>query len=315
MLDPIIYTIRIGSIELPIRWYGLLVVIGALFAAWYATWYFKRKGEDHEIVWDVMVWLLIGGIIGARIWYVIADMIGGHTRYFDDPIQIVMINQGGLNILGGVVVGALVAWFYTRRYKIDFWLLVDAAAPGLLIGQAIGRLGNYINQELYGPPTELSWGIQIDAEHRLFPWNDILEYPFETTFFHPTFAYEMAWNLIFAAILIYFVVAKGDKIRTGIIAGSWLIIAGVGRMWIELFRPDQPSFFGAPFSTSTVISGLFALIGLFIVLVKMGKIQVPFMQEGAYEYAIADKKLTRLEREQLRRQRREERRQQPPSKD
>ena len=283
-IDPILFTIQLGSIQIPIRWYGLLIVTGALAAAWYAAWYVRRRGQNPDIVWDAMVWLLISGIIGARIWYVVADIIGGNSRYLDDPVQILLINQGGLNILGGVMVGVVVLWYYCKRYNVDFWLLADGLAPGLLLGQAIGRFGNFINQELYGPPTTLPWGIPIDASHRLPPWDDITLYPVETTRFHPTFAYEALWNIIMFAVIVFMVRRYGDRIRSGTITGLWFIIAGIGRTWIEFFRPDQPRFFGTPVSTSTVVSIIFALVGVFIVLVKNEKINVSFMKPGTVGY-------------------------------
>ena len=283
-IDPILYTIRLGALQIPIRWYGLLIVAGAITAAYYAAWYVKRRGRNPDLVWDAMVWLLISGIIGARIWYVVSDIIGGHTRYLDDPIQILLINQGGLNILGGVMVGVVVCWYFAKRQYVDFWLLADAFGPGLLIGQAIGRFGNLINQELYGPPTNLPWGIRIDGSHRLAPWNDLTQFPVDTTRFHPTFAYEALWNVVMFGLIVWFVTRKGDQIRTGTIAGLWFLIAGVGRVWVELFRPDQPRFFGTAVSTSTVVSILFALIGIFIILVKNEKISVPFMKPGNVGY-------------------------------
>ena len=285
MIDPILFNINLGFTVIPIRWYGLLIVIGALAAAFYASWYVKRKERDPNIVWDAMIWLLIAGIVGARIWYVIADIIGGNTRYLDDPISMLYITQGGINILGGIMVGAIAGWYYAKRNQIDMWLLADAVGPALLIGQAIGRLGNYINQELYGPPTTLPWGIPIAAEHRIPPWNDLVQYPVETTLFHPTFAYQMIWNLVFAGVLIYLVVKHGDKLKTGVIAGSALLIAGVGRTWLEAyFRPDQPRFFGLGVSTSMIVAIIFALFGLFIILVKTGRLKVSFMQPGSTEY-------------------------------
>jgi phosphatidylglycerol:prolipoprotein diacylglycerol transferase len=302
MLDPIIFTITLGDIQIPVRWYGLLVVTGALVGAWYAAWYIKRKGEDPNIVWDALIWLLISGIVGARIWYVLADIIGGNRRYLDDPLSIFYINQGGLNILGGLMLAALVGWYFARRQKVDFWLLADAVGPGLLIGQAIGRLGNYINQELYGPPTTLPWGIPIEQVHRMPPWNDMAQFPFETTRFHPTFAYEMIWNLLFAGLVIWLIVKKGDALKTGVIAATCLIIAGVGRTWIELFRPDQPRFFETPLSTSMLVSIIFTLLGIFILLVKLGKINVPFMQTGSTNYA--RRPVRRPPRERIRRQER-----------
>jgi phosphatidylglycerol:prolipoprotein diacylglycerol transferase len=286
MIDPILFSIDLGFTQLTVRWYGILIVLGTLAAAYYASWYIKRKGQDPTIAWDMLIWVLISGIIGARLWYVIADIIGGNPRYLDDPVSIILINQGGLNILGGIVVAVVVGWYFAKQNQIDFWLLADAVGPGFLIGQAIGRWGNFINQELYGPPTTLPWGVQIEPQHRIPPWNDLTLYPFETTTFHPTFFYEMIWNLIFAGVLIYLIVKGGDKIRSGVIAGSALLASAVGRALLEIYlRPDQPSFFGLGVSTSFIISIIFALVGLFIILVKSGRIQVSFMESGTTEYA------------------------------
>ena len=153
-----------------------------------------------------------------------------------------------------------------------------------LIGQAIGRLGNYINQELYGPPTTLPWGLSIEPAHRIPPWNDLEQYPVETTRFHPTFAYEMIWNLFFAGVLTYLIVKKEELMRPGVVAGSVLLITGVGRALLEInFRPDQPEFFGLGVSTSLIVSIIFALIGLFIVLAKSGMVSISFM-ESTTEY-------------------------------
>lgn len=285
MIDPILFTINLGFMQIPIRWYGLLFVGGALVAAWYAAWYVKRKGEDPNMVWDALIWLLISGIAGARIWYVVADIIGGNQRYLNDPVSILLVNQGGLNILGGVMLAALVGWYYCQRYHVDFWLLADAIGPGALLGQAIGRLGNYINQELYGPPTPLPWGIPIDAGHRIAPFDDLAQYPLETTRFHPTFAYEMIWNLIFFGLLVWLVIRYKNRLKTGVIAAAALVISGLGRTWIELFRPDQPRFFGTAVSTSMVISIIFALLGIWILLARWGKISSPFISVGADDYA------------------------------
>ena len=284
-IDPILFEFAIGGLTLTIRWYGLLIVLGALCAALYASWYVRRKNEDPNMVWDALIWLLLAGIVGARLWYVVADIIGGSSRYLDDPAAIVRVWEGGLNILGGIVFAVLAGWIYAKQTRIDFWLLADALAPGYLIGQAIGRLGNFINQELYGPPTTLPWGIPIEQSHRIAPWTDVAQYPVASTFFHPTFAYEMIWNLVGAGILAYLVVKHSNKLHVGVLAGLSLIITGVGRTLLEAyFRPDQPAFFGLGISTSMVLSILFTLIGLFIVLVKTGKLSVPFMAAGASDY-------------------------------
>lgn len=284
-IDPILFQFDLGFTMLTVRWYGLLIVLGALGAAWYAAWYVKRKGEDPNLIWDALIWILISGIIGARIWYIVADIIGGHRRYLDDPLSILYINQGGLNILGGIILAILAGWYFAKRNRMDFWLLADAIGPGYLIGQAIGRLGNFINQELYGPPTTLPWGIPIEAQHRIAPWNDLTQYPVDSTFFHPTFAYELIWNLLLAGLLIYLVVKRDDKIPSGVIAGASLVATGIGRTLLEAyFRPDQPQFFGLGISTSMILSIIFTVVGLFIVLVKLGKINVSFMEAGSTEY-------------------------------
>ena len=281
MIDPILYTIRLGGFDFPIRWYGLLIVLGTLAGAWYATWYVKRKKGNPDMVWDVLIWLLLAGIVGARLGYVLADIFSGNNRYLVDPVQIFMVWEGGLNILGGILLAALAGWYYTRKNKIDFWFLADAITPGFLIGQAIGCIGNYINQELYGGPTALSWGIPIDAAHRVAPWDDLTAFPLDTTRFHPLFAYEMIWNFIFAAVLIGLVLKYQNQLKTGVITGAGLFVAGVGRFLIEFFRPDQLRFPGTPITYSAAAALLIALLGALVVLVKRGQISVPFMSAGS----------------------------------
>ncbi len=285
MINPILYTIHLGSIQIPIRWYGLLIVTGALAGSFYAAWYVKRRGYNPDIVWDSLIWLLVSGIFGARIWYVLNDLIGGNPRYLQNPVEIPQIWLGGLNILGGVVVAALVGWWYTKKYNIDFWLLADAAGPAMLLGQAIGRWGNFINQELYGPPTTLPWGISIDAAHRIALWTDLTQFPVETTRFHPTFAYQMIWNLVFWGLMVYLIIRLGKKLKPGYLTAIWLMAGGVGRTWIEFFRPDQPRFFNTPVSTSMLIAIVYALIGLFLFLARSGKISVGFIPPAPDDYA------------------------------
>ena len=166
MIDPVIVTIRIGSIQLPIRWYGVIIITAIIVATWAAIREIKRRGEDSEFIWDSMIWVLIAGIVGARLWYVVNDILGGGSRFLQDPIRIVIIPEGGLHIYGAILLGGLAGYLYARRHNIDMWLILDSVAPSLLIGQAIARPANFINQELYGPPTTLPWGIQIDCNRR-----------------------------------------------------------------------------------------------------------------------------------------------------
>ena len=146
----------------------------------------------------------------------------------------------------GWILGAAVLLVYLRQHNLDPWLFLDAAGPAMLVGQAIGRIANFINQELYGPPTTLPWGIPISAEHRLPQFADLSKYPVATTRFHPTFAYELLWNLAAAGILLWLVRRYGKSLKPGTVFAGWLIAAGIGRTWIELFfRPDQPKIGGS----------------------------------------------------------------------
>jgi len=255
MIDPVIFTIRIGGLQIPIRWYGVLIMLAVLVAAWLAEREIRRRGEDPEFIWDAMLLVLPVGILGARLWYVVNDILGGRTGFLENPLRIINIPEGGLHIYGALLFGGLAAYFYARRRKVDIWLILDSVAPSLLIGQALARPANFINQELYGPPTDLPWGISIDAEHRLAPWNDLSKFPVESTRF----------------------------LKPGAIFAGWLVLAGLGRFVIENFRPDQPRIPGTVISYSRLVSGLMALFGGLWLLVKFQVIRLPLASVGTGE--------------------------------
>ena len=154
-----------------IYFYALIIITGALLGAFIASREAKRRGFDGEIVWDLLPWVLMAGIIGARIWHVLTPdstlLIDGKNPYFLRPLEILNIRKGGLGIPGGVMAGVLALWIYTRKKKLSFLTWLDILAPGLALGQAIGRWGNYFNQEVYGMPSNLPWAIKIDQAHRL----------------------------------------------------------------------------------------------------------------------------------------------------
>jgi phosphatidylglycerol:prolipoprotein diacylglycerol transferase len=170
---------------------------------------------------------------------------------------------------------------------LDIWLALDAVAPGLLLGQAIARPANFINQELYGQPTDLPWGIRIDAQHRMSPWNDLSTYPVETTRFHPTFAYEMLFNFLATGLLIYITRKYKDKLKPGVAFGIWMILAGIGRNIIEFFRPDQPTFPGTAFSYSRFVALLMIIAGVLFILIKYKILRMPFISAGRDDYILA----------------------------
>ncbi|HZM24474.1 MAG TPA: prolipoprotein diacylglyceryl transferase, partial [Anaerolineales bacterium] len=240
MIDPVIFTIRLFGLELPLRWYGVIVMIGVIVGSLMVEREIRRRGENGDRIWDALIWVLPIGIIGARLWFVLNATIGGNRFYIENPASIIKIWEGGLHIFGGFLFGAAALLWYLRQNKLDPWLFLDAAGPAALIGQGIGRIANFINQELYGPPTTLPWGIPISAEHRLTQYRDLNLYPVETTRFHPTFAYEMLWNFASAGLLLWLSRRYEKDLKPGTLLAGWLVLAGLGRLIIEFFRPDQP---------------------------------------------------------------------------
>jgi len=287
MIDPVIISFDIGTVTIALRWYGVLVMTGVLVATWITSMEFKRRNENPDHIWDALVWMIPAGMLGARLWYVANATLGGSRYYIENPIQILNTTQGGLHFYGGLLFGAIALIFYTRKYKVDLWLFLDSVAPTVLIGQAVARPANFINQELYGPPTTLPWGIKIDAAHRLAPWNDIINFPVETTGFHPTFAYEILWNLFAAEMLLLIARQYEEKIKPGTIFYAWLVLSGIGRVIIEIWRPDQPRIPGTDFSFTKLVAVLMAIIGTILMLDKLRVIRIPFIPEGADTYTLS----------------------------
>lgn len=275
MINPVIFSFNIGSFVIALRWYGVLVMTGVSVAAWFANREVMRRGEKGDAIWDMLIWILPAGILGARLWFVVNATFGGSTYYLQNPIKVFYIWEGGLHIYGGFVFGLLAMYFYLRKHKMDLWLFLDAIAPMTLLGQALARPANFINQELYGPPTSLPWGIPIDAAHRLAAYADLAKYPLESTRFHPVFAYEMIWNFLAVAVLLYVSHHFADQVKPGAVFFGWLIFAGLGRFLIEFLRPDQPQVGGTWITTTQVATILMMLVGLAMLGYRYGKIKLP----------------------------------------
>ena len=158
-----------------------------------------------------------------------------------------------------------------RWRRLNFWHYADVAGPALLIAQAVGRWGNFINQELYGPPTQLPWGITIDPRFRLPQFADLSVYPVETRF-HPTFLYESLWLLLGFIILLVLNARYRDQWRSGTLFGLFLIWWGGGRTWIEFFRPDQPTIGNSVITYSMITALLIALAGVVVLMQRYGKL-------------------------------------------
>lgn len=241
----------IGQFE--IRYYGIILMLGAVAGAILATREAKRRGYQSEIVWDLMIYLLIGGILGARLWHILTPPpSSGITTiwYFTHPLDALNIRKGGLGIPGAVIAGVIVLFFYARRNKLNFAEWTDIAAPGLALGQAIGRWGNFVNQELYGAPTNLPWKIFIDPEHRLQEYLNV-------EYYHPLFLYEAIWNLANMFLLLWLSRRFADRLKNGDIFLAYLIAYPIGRFLLDFLRLDASMVAGI--NINQTIMGLVAV--------------------------------------------------------
>ncbi len=215
---------------LPIRAYALCIILGVVAAVWIGDKRWVARGGRSGEVGDIALWAVPAGLIGARLYHVATD----HDLYFGPgkhAIGAVEIWHGGLGIWGAIIGGLLGAWAYCRRHGVRLPVLADALAPGLLVAQAIGRFGNYFNQELYGRPTTLPWGLRIDPSH----WPPGRTFPAGTVF-HPTFLYEAMWNLVGLALLLW--LDRRFRLGHGRAFAVYVMIYTAGRSWIESLRID-----------------------------------------------------------------------------
>jgi prolipoprotein diacylglyceryl transferase len=206
--------------------YGLCIALGVLASVTLARHRWANRGGDPEDITTVALVAVPAGLIGARLYHVITDWpdLYSSGRWWPDAF---FIWKGGLGIPGGVLLGAIAAVLMARRMKMDWKLMADAAAPALPIAQAIGRLGNYFNQELYGRPTNLPWGLQVE--------NPLLRYATDTLF-HPTFLYEALWNLGLAGLIV--LLGRRLVLKPGRWFAVYILGYGLGRLWVESLRID-----------------------------------------------------------------------------
>lgn len=253
--------IHIGPLYL--RFYALILVSGAFLGGYLASVEARRRGENPENVWDALIWAMVGGIIGARLWHVFTpppSMVdAGRTTawYFQNPLEILMVWNGGLGIPGAVAGGMLALYLFSRRYKLNFARFADIAAPGLALGQAIGRWGNYVNQELYGAPTTLPWAISIDPLYRVAGFTD------PALKFHPVFLYESLGNLLIMLALLYVARRYAGWLKDGDVFLIYLILYPILRVLLEFVRLDSSEVFGLN-ANQTLMLVLAAVAGYFL---------------------------------------------------
>ncbi|HLZ58771.1 MAG TPA: prolipoprotein diacylglyceryl transferase [Ktedonosporobacter sp.] len=246
-LNPIL--VQFGP--LAIRWYGLTMTSAIVLGALVASRYVARKGQDGNTIWDMLLWVLVPALIGARLYFVFIQSPrtgpDGLPGYLSNPIKIVEIWQGGIHIYGAFILGGLALLLYLRWRKLPPLIFLDGVGLGLLLGQAIGRIGNFINQELYGPPTTLPWGLRIDQAHRISAYTDMTKYP-DSVRFHPLFLYEMVWDALGFAFLFWISRRFEKHLRDGDLFLLYLIWAPLGRFFLEFLRTDSWFFPGTPFN-------------------------------------------------------------------
>jgi prolipoprotein diacylglyceryl transferase len=216
------------DVGIEIRAYGVMIGLGVLAAVWLFAKRLPERGMSEEHAANIAMWAVPAGLIGARLYHVITDWRSFQGRWN----EAFYIWQGGLGILGGIALGVAGGYVVMRRNNLRVLDVLDAAAPALPLAQAIGRWGNWWNQELYGKPTDLPWAVEIDEQHR------VAGYQGEDTF-HPTFLYESLWNLALVGFLLW--VDRRKVLKRGRLFGLYVAGYSIGRLWIEALRIDTAS--------------------------------------------------------------------------
>ena len=242
--DPIAF--QLGGLS--VYWYGVCYAVGLAAAYTVITREARRRGLNARLVDNGIIIVAAAALVGGRLYHVIDQW----QLYKDNLVGIVLPPYNGLGVYGGFLTGIIALVIVTRRWHQSFWRWMDVIAPGLFVMQAIGRWGNFFNQELYGPPTDLPWGIAIDCAHRVAPY-PCTTYPLMTTGFQPLFLYESLSGVLGAITLLWIARRYGSRMRPGDLFLIFFIWYAVVRFALETLRTGNWTFFGAP--TAMVISG------------------------------------------------------------
>jgi prolipoprotein diacylglyceryl transferase len=226
--SPSVSSVTVGPFV--VHFYALFILTGIVLAIWLANSRLKKRGGESGVAIDIALWAVPFGIVGGRIFHVLTHL-GDYFHAGADITAIFRIWEGGLAIYGAILFGLLGAWIGARVAGVRFWSFVDAVAPGVLLAQALGRWGNYFNQELFGTPTDLPWGLEIDMANPAYPAGlpgGVL--------FHPTFLYESIWSLIGVILLLN--LDKRFELRWGKMFALYIAYYSIGRIWTESLRID-----------------------------------------------------------------------------
>ena len=254
--SPVIF--EVGPFAL--RYYGLCIAIGVAVATWLTARELARKGYDGTLALDALFFVVPLGLIGARVYHVITDYHlydGNPHSFFPGVFE---IWNGGLGIYGAVIGGFLGLLLFARLRGINPLVLADAAAPGLILAQAIGRWGNYFNQELFGLPSNLPWAIEIAPANRPSGFTSAAT-------FHPTFLYESIWNVLVCLILLFVARRFANSLKNGDIALLYVCLYSVGRFFVETLRID-PAFLIGDFRGNLFVASVLALTFALILFLR-----------------------------------------------
>jgi phosphatidylglycerol---prolipoprotein diacylglyceryl transferase len=276
MIDITPDPIFIRILGFPVYWYGIAYAVGLAVAYWVMIREVRYRGLDENLLGTGMIVVAIAALIGGRLYHVIDQwqLYAPHpiTAFLPLTVQpdgsYAFAGFTGLGVPGGIIVGTIAAWVYVRRSHQSFWRWADVVAPGLFVMQAIGRWGNFFNQELYGPPTTLPWGIQIDAAHRVGDYVDLVRFPVATTHFHPLFLYESVSGIVGALVLIWLARRRKSRLVAGDLLLIFFIWYGLTRFGLEGLRTGNWTFFGIP--TAQIVTLGFILSGVAGLLYRHG---------------------------------------------
>jgi len=240
-----------------LRYYGLCIALGIALATWMTARELTRKGYDGALALDALFFVVPLGFIGARVYHVLTD----YELYRRDPFPGVFeVWNGGLGIYGAVIGGFLGVLLFARVRGVSPLAFADAAAPGLVLAQAVGRFGNYFNQELFGRPSDLPWAIEIAPENRPPGFKEAVS-------FHPTFLYESIWDVLVCLILLYVARRFAHSLKTGDILLLYVCLYSVGRFFVEMLRID-PAFLIGDFRGNLFVASVLALTFALILFLR-----------------------------------------------
>jgi len=278
VIDPVAF--RIGPLE--VRWYGVIIAIGIFVAIWLSSREADKRGLEEDTIVDLALWLIPAGFIGARLYYVVFEL----GYYLQNPGQIIAIWEGGLAIYGGLIGGALALIGFCRKKNIPIWLMLDIIAPHVLLAQAIGRWGNFVNQEAHGGEVSRQF-----LENLMLPEFIINQMEIGGTYYHPTFLYESLWSLL-GVIVLMVLRNRKNLLKRGEVVLGYGIWYALGRFFIEGMRTDSLYIANTPIRVSQLLSAIIFIAAIALIVYRRKYVYppVPYYTEGIEpERAFAEK--------------------------